>query len=171
MAIHKWGIDIPGPFPLCSGRIKFLIVAIRLLHANGMETKSVATITGSVKRFSGITVSAVLDYLGEYVGQRKTIRDNLQNTGCSRLSITQRFASVKHPQTNGLVERANRSLGEGIKARLDRHKGRPGDFVYRANDASHAEDHRKAGTKGEGPYEDYGSTGNERISLRDMDGR
>ncbi|GJS83590.1 reverse transcriptase domain-containing protein [Tanacetum coccineum] len=28
-----------------------------------------------------------------------------------------RFASVKHPQTNRLVERANRSLGEGIKAR------------------------------------------------------
>ncbi|GJX31501.1 reverse transcriptase domain-containing protein [Tanacetum coccineum] len=30
-----------------------------------------------------------------------------------------RFAFVKHPQTNSLVERANRSLGEGIKARLD----------------------------------------------------
>ncbi|GJX52319.1 reverse transcriptase domain-containing protein [Tanacetum coccineum] len=28
------------------------------------------------------------------------------------------FALVKHPQSNGLVERANRSLGEGIKARL-----------------------------------------------------
>ncbi|GJY46310.1 reverse transcriptase domain-containing protein [Tanacetum coccineum] len=36
-----------------------------------------------------------------------------------KLCIRQCFASVKHPQANGLVERANRSLGEGIKARLD----------------------------------------------------
>nr|GEV57197.1 hypothetical protein [Tanacetum cinerariifolium] len=32
------------------------------------------------------------------------------------------FASVKHSQTNSLVERANHSLGEGIKARLDTRK-------------------------------------------------
>ncbi|GKD79955.1 reverse transcriptase domain-containing protein [Tanacetum coccineum] len=30
-----------------------------------------------------------------------------------------RFASVEHPQANGFVERANKSLGEGVKARLD----------------------------------------------------
>ncbi|GKD12657.1 reverse transcriptase domain-containing protein [Tanacetum coccineum] len=35
------------------------------------------------------------------------------------MCIRQRFASVKQPQDNGLVERANRSLGEGIKAQLD----------------------------------------------------
>ncbi|GJT91875.1 reverse transcriptase domain-containing protein [Tanacetum coccineum] len=35
------------------------------------------------------------------------------------MCIRQCFASVKHPQANGLVERANRSLGEGIKARVD----------------------------------------------------
>ncbi|GJW98735.1 reverse transcriptase domain-containing protein [Tanacetum coccineum] len=37
---------------------------------------------------------------------------------CEKLNIVQRFASVKHSQYNGLVKRANRSLGEGIKARL-----------------------------------------------------
>ncbi|GKB29784.1 reverse transcriptase domain-containing protein [Tanacetum coccineum] len=198
----------------------------------------------------------------------KQFCDNPFKDWCARLSITQRFASVKHPQTNGLVERANRSLGEGIKARLDRHKGRwveelshvlwahrttikvstgdtpfslvygteavipaeigmptirtaevniatndderridldileerreqaaireekaklqmkgyydakvrgvsfrPGDFVYRANDASHAEDTGKLGPKWEGPYEVTEALGKGAYKLRDMDGR
>ncbi|GKB98162.1 reverse transcriptase domain-containing protein [Tanacetum coccineum] len=41
-----------------------------------------------------------------------------QHHWSKKLNIKQRFASVKHPQTNDQVERANRSLGEGIKARL-----------------------------------------------------
>ncbi|GJY95402.1 reverse transcriptase domain-containing protein [Tanacetum coccineum] len=32
----------------------------------------------------------------------------------------ERFTSIKHPQDNDLVERANRSLGEGVKVRLDK---------------------------------------------------
>nr|GEW07572.1 reverse transcriptase domain-containing protein [Tanacetum cinerariifolium] len=39
--------------------------------------------------------------------------------GVKKLCIRQHFASVKHLQTNDLVKRANRSLEEGIKARLD----------------------------------------------------
>ncbi|GJZ49140.1 reverse transcriptase domain-containing protein [Tanacetum coccineum] len=60
---YKWGIDIAGPFPEGSGKVKFLIVAI--------------------------------DYFTKWIEAKP------------------------HPQTNGLVERANRSLREGIKARLD----------------------------------------------------
>ncbi|GJY42976.1 reverse transcriptase domain-containing protein [Tanacetum coccineum] len=49
----------------------------------------------------------------------KQFRDNPFKDRCEKLCIRQCFASMKHPQTNGLVERANISLGEGIKARLD----------------------------------------------------
>nr|GFB98845.1 reverse transcriptase domain-containing protein [Tanacetum cinerariifolium]GFC83698.1 reverse transcriptase domain-containing protein [Tanacetum cinerariifolium] len=49
----------------------------------------------------------------------KQFRDNPFKYWCEKLCISQCFASVKHPQANGLVERENRSLGEGIKARLD----------------------------------------------------
>ncbi|GJY08365.1 hypothetical protein Tco_0375419 [Tanacetum coccineum] len=48
---------------------------------------------------------------------------------------------------------------------------RPGDFVYRANDASHAEDARKLGPKSEGPYEVTEALGKGAYKLRDIDGR
>nr|GEX40192.1 reverse transcriptase domain-containing protein [Tanacetum cinerariifolium] len=49
----------------------------------------------------------------------RPFRDNPFKDLCEKLCIHYCFAFVKHPQANGLVERANRSLGEGIKARLD----------------------------------------------------
>ncbi|GKE26440.1 reverse transcriptase domain-containing protein [Tanacetum coccineum] len=93
---YKWGIDIAGPFPKGPGKVKFLIVAIDYF-TKWIEAKPVATITGNqIKKF-----------------------DNPFKDWCEKLCIRQHFASVKHPQTNGLVERANRSLEEGIKAKLD----------------------------------------------------
>ncbi|GJY92100.1 reverse transcriptase domain-containing protein [Tanacetum coccineum] len=71
------------------GKVKFLIVAMDYF-TKWIEAKPVATIT-----------------------------DNPFKDWCEKLCICHCFASVKHPQANGLVERANRSLGEGIKARLD----------------------------------------------------
>ncbi|GJT08279.1 reverse transcriptase domain-containing protein [Tanacetum coccineum] len=266
---HKWGIDIAGPFPVAAGGLKFLIVAIDYF-TKWIEAKAVATITGNqVKRFVWDNIVCRFGLPGEIVSDNgKQFCDNPFKDWCTRLSITQRFASVKHPQTNGLVERANRSLGEGIKARLDRHKGRwveelshvlwahrttikvstgdtpfslvygteavipaeigmptirtaevniatndderridldileerreqaaireekaksqmkgyydarvrrvsfrPGDFVYRANDASHAEDTGKLGPKWEGPYEVTEALGKGAYKLRDMEGR
>ncbi|GKA32651.1 reverse transcriptase domain-containing protein [Tanacetum coccineum] len=57
---------------------------------------------------------------GEIISDNgKQFRDDPFKNWCEKLCINQHFASVKHPQTNGLVERANHSLGEGIKARLE----------------------------------------------------
>ncbi|GJV90998.1 reverse transcriptase domain-containing protein [Tanacetum coccineum] len=174
----------------------------------------------------------------------KQFRDNLFKDWCEKLCIRQHFAYVKHPQTNGLVERANRSLGKGIKARLDaRSKNwmeelshvlshpaeigmptlktmevdlvqnnealeinldlleekreqaaiheakskakmekyynskvrstsfKPGDLVYRNNDASRTEDTGKLGPKWEGPYEVTEALENGAYKLRDHDGK
>ncbi|GKF09863.1 reverse transcriptase domain-containing protein, partial [Tanacetum coccineum] len=209
---YKWGIDIVGPFP--EGPAKWI------------EAKPVATITDNGKQF----------------------RDNPFKDWCEKLCIRQRFASLKHLQTNGLVERANRSLGEGIKARLEaRSKNgdtpfsltygteavipaeigmptlrttevdvvrndealevnldlleerreqvaireakskrkmekcynakvrgtsfKPGDLVYRNNDASHAEHGGKLGPKWEGPYEATEALGKWAYKLRGRDGK
>nr|GEY71198.1 hypothetical protein [Tanacetum cinerariifolium] len=54
-----------------------------------------------------------------HLNNEKQFRDDPFKYWCEKLCIRQHFAFVKHLQTNGLVERANCSLGEGIKARLD----------------------------------------------------
>nr|GEW93128.1 aspartic proteinase-like protein 2 [Tanacetum cinerariifolium] len=47
---------------------------------------------------------------------------------------------------------------------------RPGDFVYRSNDASHAVDRGKLGPKWEGPYDVTEALGDGAYKLRSMDG-
>ncbi|GKA57973.1 reverse transcriptase domain-containing protein [Tanacetum coccineum] len=116
---YKWGIDIAGPFPEGPGKVKFLIVAMNYF-TKWIEAKPVATITGNqVKKFVWENIVCRFGLPGEIISDNgKQFRDNPFKDWCENLCIQQHFASVKHPQTNGLVERANRSLGEGIKARL-----------------------------------------------------
>ncbi|GJU05116.1 reverse transcriptase domain-containing protein [Tanacetum coccineum] len=89
---YKWGIDIAGPFPEGPGK---------------------------VKKFVWDNIVCGFGLPGEIVSDNgKQFSDNPFKDWCEKLNITQRFASVKHPQSNGLMERANRSLGDGIKACL-----------------------------------------------------
>ncbi|GJR48379.1 reverse transcriptase domain-containing protein [Tanacetum coccineum] len=85
-----------------------------------IEAKPVATITGSqVNKFVWDNIVCRFGLPGEIISQNgKQFIDNPFKDWCEKLNIRQRFASVKHPQANGQVERANRSMGEGIKARL-----------------------------------------------------
>ncbi|GJV22381.1 reverse transcriptase domain-containing protein [Tanacetum coccineum] len=266
---YKWGIDIAGPFPEGPGKVKFLIVAMDYF-TKWIEAKPVATITGNqIKKFVWDNIVCRFGLPGEIISDNgKQFRDDPFKDWCEKLCINQHFASVKHPQTNGLVERANRSLGEGIKARLEaRSKNwmeelphvlwahrtmikssngdtpfsltygteavipaeigmptirtaevdlvqnnealeinldlleerreeaaireakskakmekyynakvrntsfKPGDLVYRNNDASRAEDTGKLGPKWEGPYEVTEALGKGAYKLRDRDGK
>ncbi|GJV10666.1 reverse transcriptase domain-containing protein [Tanacetum coccineum] len=116
---YKWGIDIAGPFLEGPGKVKFLIVAMDYF-TKWIEAKAVATISGGqVKKFVWDNIVCRFGLLGEIVSDNgKQFNNNPFKDWCEKLNITQRFTSVKHPQSNGLVERANRSLGEGIKALL-----------------------------------------------------
>ncbi|GJT42111.1 reverse transcriptase domain-containing protein [Tanacetum coccineum] len=101
------------------GKVKFLIVAIDYF-TKWIEAKPVATITGAqVKKFVWDNIFCRFGLPGQMISDNeKQFRDNPFKDWCEKLCICQCFASIKYPQTNGLVERAIRSLGEGIKAQL-----------------------------------------------------
>nr|GEV05939.1 reverse transcriptase domain-containing protein [Tanacetum cinerariifolium] len=194
-----------------------------------IKAKAVATITGEqVTKFVWDNIVCRFGIPGEIVSDNdKQFSDNPFKDWCDKQNITQRFASVKHPQSNGLVERANRSLGVGIKSRLviptkigmpmyrttavdmvsndeelrlnldllemrrvcaaiyeAKAKSKmtkyynarvcgvtfkPGDFVYRSNDASHAVAGGKLGPKWEGPYDVTKALRDGAYKMRSMD--
>ncbi|GKD25788.1 reverse transcriptase domain-containing protein [Tanacetum coccineum] len=103
---YKWGIDIAGPFLEGPGKVKFLIVAIDYF-TKWIEAKPVATITGSqIKKFMWDNIVCRFGLPGEIISDNeKQFQDNPFKDWCEKLCIRQHFASVKHPQTNGLVER------------------------------------------------------------------
>nr|GEU64200.1 reverse transcriptase domain-containing protein [Tanacetum cinerariifolium] len=107
------------PFSEGPEKVKFLIVAMDYF-TKWIEAKAVAMITdGQVKKFVWDNIVCRFGIPGEIISDNgRQFADNPFKDWCDKLNITQHFASVKHPQSNGLVERANRSLGEGIKARL-----------------------------------------------------
>ncbi|GKB80199.1 reverse transcriptase domain-containing protein, partial [Tanacetum coccineum] len=117
---YKWGINIAGLFLKGLGKVKFLIVAIDYF-TKWIEAKPVVSITGNqIKKFMWDNIVCRFGLLGEIISDNgNQFQDNPFKDWCKKLCIRQHFASVKHPQTNGLIEKANRSLGEGIKERLD----------------------------------------------------
>nr|XP_043627928.1 uncharacterized protein LOC122599476 [Erigeron canadensis] len=112
---------IVGPFPTAPGRLKFLVVAIDYF-TKWVEAKPLATISGKhmekfvwehiITRF-GIPETIISDN-GKQFCERKF------KSFCENLEIHQSFTSVAHPQANGQVESANKSIVKGIKARLGR---------------------------------------------------
>ncbi|XP_076933130.1 uncharacterized protein LOC143598924 [Bidens hawaiensis] len=116
---QKWAIDIMGPFPEAPGRVKFLIVAIDYF-TKWVEAKPVASITtSSIKKFLWEFIICRFGLPQELVSENGTQFAGIGiQEWLKKLQVIQNFTSVAHPQANGQVERTNRTIKEGIKARL-----------------------------------------------------
>ncbi|XP_076919660.1 uncharacterized protein LOC143580553 [Bidens hawaiensis] len=115
----KWAIDIMGPFPEAPGRVKFLIVAIDYF-TKWVEAKPIASITAAnIKKFLWEFIIYRFGLLQEFISDNGTqFADDGLQAWLKKLHTTQVFTSVAHPQANGQVERANRTIKDGIKARV-----------------------------------------------------
>nr|GEW00348.1 reverse transcriptase domain-containing protein [Tanacetum cinerariifolium] len=105
-SFYKWGIDIVGPFLEGLGKVKFLIVAMDYF-TKWIEAKAVAIISGSqVNKFVWDNIVCRFGLPREIVTDKgKQFSGDPFKDWCEKLNIVQRFASLKHPQSNGLVER------------------------------------------------------------------
>ncbi|GKE60403.1 reverse transcriptase domain-containing protein [Tanacetum coccineum] len=120
---YQWGMDILGPLPQASRKLKFVIVAIDYF-TKWIEAKPLARITGKdVKKFMWDNIVCRFGLPRVIVTDNGTQFVNDPFKGwCESLNIKQMNTAVAHPQANSLVKRANKSLMEGIKARIRRER-------------------------------------------------
>jgi hypothetical protein len=131
---HMWplqrlGLDIVGPLPTAQGNLKFTFVAVEYF-TKWIEARAVSTITSKtaqkffwqniVCRF-GVPSELTVDNGKQFDSQ--DFRDFYLSIGTKPA-----FASVYHPQSNGIVECANGKIFTAIKKRLlDDKKGKWAD--------------------------------------------
>nr|GFB49111.1 hypothetical protein [Tanacetum cinerariifolium] len=160
---YKWGIDIAGPFPEGPGKVKFLIVAIDYF-TKWIEAKVVVTITGGQTGRKGEPKprEGIKARLGEgnknwveelphvLWAHRKMIKsshavDVVNNDEKLRLNLD---LLEEHWERTAVCEaRAKSKMMKYYNARVRGVAFKPGDFVYRSNDASHAIAGGKLGPK------------------------
>jgi ribonuclease HI len=127
--LQRWGLDIVGPLPMAQGNLKFTFVAVEYF-TKWIEARAVSTITSKtaqkflwqniVCRF-GVPSELIVDNGKQFDSQ--DFRDF-----CFSIGTKLAFASVYHPQSNGVVERANGKIFITIKKRLlDDRKGKWAD--------------------------------------------
>jgi hypothetical protein len=113
--LQRWGLDLLGRLPPAQGNLKYVVVAVEYF-SKWIEAKPLATITSAtVQKFfwqnivcrfgmpKAITVDNGMQFDAE------TFKDL-----CDQIGTKIHFASVRHPESNGLVERASDIIMTGI---------------------------------------------------------
>ena len=120
----QWGVDILGLFPTRTRQMKFLVVGIDYF-TKWVEVEPLAKITQqNVKNFVWKNIMCRFGVPRVLVSDNGRQFDNTPfRDFCEQLGINNHYSSPSHPQANGQVEVANRSLLKIIKTRLEGAKG------------------------------------------------
>jgi hypothetical protein len=124
--LQRWGLDQLGPLPPAQGNLRYVVVAVEYF-SKWIEAKPLATITSTtlqkffwqniVGRF-GVPKAITVDNGTQF--DAETFK-----TFYNKIGTKIHFASVRHPESNGLVERANGIIITGImKSIFNQPKGK-----------------------------------------------
>jgi ribonuclease HI len=114
-SLQRWGLDLLGPLPPAQGNLKYVVVAVEYFP-KWIEAKPLAIITSAtVQKFFwqnivcrfGVSKAITVDNGTQFYVE--TFKDFYY-----RIGTKIHFASVRHPESNGLVERANGIIMTGI---------------------------------------------------------
>ncbi|GJT97688.1 reverse transcriptase domain-containing protein [Tanacetum coccineum] len=184
---YKWGIDIAGPFPEGSA-IRLIERANRSLgegikarlgegNMNWVEElPHVMWAHRTMIKSSHCNIPFSLTYGTEAVipaeirmpTYRTSAVDTIHND--EELWLNLDLLEEKRERAAICEAKAKMKMTKYCNARVRGVAFRPGDFVYRSNDASHAAADGKLGPKWEGPYEVTEALGDEAYKLRTMGG-
>jgi ribonuclease HI len=111
--LQRWGLDIVGPLPTAQGNLKFTFIAVEYF-TKWIEARAVSTITSKTDNGKQFDSQDFRDF-------------------CFSIGTKLAFASVYHPQSNGVVERANGKIFTAIKKMLlNDKKGKWADLLPEA---------------------------------------
>jgi hypothetical protein len=124
--LQRWSLDMLGPLPPAQGNLKYVMVAVEYF-SKWIEAKPLATITSAtVQKFFWQNIFCRCG-----VPKAITVDNGTQldvetfKTFCNQIGTKIHFTSVRHPESNGLVERANRIIiTEIMKSIFNQPKGK-----------------------------------------------
>jgi hypothetical protein len=106
--LQRWGLDLLGLLPPAQGNLKYVVVAVEYF-SKWIEAKPLATITSvTVQKFFWQNIVCRFSVPKAITVDNGTQFDaEMFKDFCDQIGTKIHFTSVRHPESNKLVERAN----------------------------------------------------------------
>jgi hypothetical protein len=120
--LQRWGLDLLGPLPPAQGNLRYVVVVVEYF-SKWIEAKPLATITSvTVQKFFWQNIVCRFSVPKAITVDNGTHFDaETFKEFCDQIGTKIHFALVRHPESNGLVKRANVIIMTGIMKLIFNH--------------------------------------------------